>query len=151
MRAVDTNVLVRLIVRDDPEQVDRAEAFVAQGAWVSLLVLAEAVWVPTFRGIVLGVVSAVALAVPLSAGAGHDMHRPAVTGRGDTFDPAQLPPTCANRIGEHFLCADYGFDHDELLQANAHAVPLFSNDRQASCGRSPALSSSPGSSARGSG
>ena len=45
MRAVDTNVLVRLIVRDDPEQVDRAEAFVAQGAWVSVLVLAEAVWV----------------------------------------------------------------------------------------------------------
>ena len=45
MHAVDTNVLVRLIVRADPEQVDRAEAFVAQGAWVSLLVLAEAVWV----------------------------------------------------------------------------------------------------------
>ena len=43
MRAVDTNVLVRLVVRDDPEQVDRAEAFVATGAWVSLLVLAEAV------------------------------------------------------------------------------------------------------------
>lgn len=43
MRAVDTNVLVRLVVRDDPEQVDRAEAFVAPGAWVSLLVLAEAV------------------------------------------------------------------------------------------------------------
>ena len=69
--------------------------------------LAEAVWVPTFRGIVLEVVSAVALAVPLSAGAGHDMHRPAVTGRGDAFDPVQLPPTCANRIGEHFLCVDY--------------------------------------------
>ena len=45
MRAVDTNVLVRLVVRDDSEQVDRAEAFVAPGAWVSLLVLAEAVWV----------------------------------------------------------------------------------------------------------
>ena len=45
MRAVDTNVVVRLIVRDDPEQVDRAEAFVAQGAWISLLVLAETVWV----------------------------------------------------------------------------------------------------------
>lgn len=45
MRAVDTNVLVRLVVRDDPEQVDRAEAFVAPGAWVPLLVLAEAVWV----------------------------------------------------------------------------------------------------------
>ena len=45
MRAVDTNVLIRLIVRDDPDQVADAEAFVAQGAWVSLLVLAETVWV----------------------------------------------------------------------------------------------------------
>ena len=45
MRAVDTNVLVRLIVRDDPEQVDRAEAFVARGAWVPLLAFAETVWV----------------------------------------------------------------------------------------------------------
>lgn len=45
MRAVDTNVLVRLIVRDDADQVARAEAFVAQGAWVSLPVLVEAVWI----------------------------------------------------------------------------------------------------------
>ena len=45
MRAVDTNVLVRLLVRDDPKQVERAEAYVARGAWVPLLVLAEAVWV----------------------------------------------------------------------------------------------------------
>ena len=45
MRAIDTNVLVRLIVRDDPEQVRRAEAFLAPGAWISHLVLAEAVWV----------------------------------------------------------------------------------------------------------
>ena len=45
MRALDTNVLVRLIVRDDPDQVTRAEAFVETGAWVSLLVLAETVWV----------------------------------------------------------------------------------------------------------
>lgn len=45
MRALDTNVLVRLIVRDDPGQVTRAEAFVETGAWVSLLVLAETVWV----------------------------------------------------------------------------------------------------------
>ena len=43
MRAVDTSVLVRLIVRDDPRQVARAEAFVAQGAWIALPVLAEAV------------------------------------------------------------------------------------------------------------
>ena len=45
MRALDTNILVRLIVRDDPDQVARAEAFVESGAWVSLLVLAETVWV----------------------------------------------------------------------------------------------------------
>ena len=45
MRAVDTNVLVRLIARDDPRQVEAAESFVAKGAWVSLLVLAETVWV----------------------------------------------------------------------------------------------------------
>lgn len=45
MRAVDTNVLVRLIARDDAEQVRSAEAFVDRGAWVSHLVLAEATWV----------------------------------------------------------------------------------------------------------
>ena len=45
MRAIDTNVLVRLIVRDDPEQVRSAEAFVMSGAWVSYLVLAETMWV----------------------------------------------------------------------------------------------------------
>ena len=44
MRAVDTNIVVRLIVRDDPGQVARAEAFVEPGAWVSHLVLAETVW-----------------------------------------------------------------------------------------------------------
>ena len=44
MRAIDTNVLVRLIVRDEPVRVGEAEAFVAQGAWVSQLVLAETVW-----------------------------------------------------------------------------------------------------------
>lgn len=45
MRAVDTNLLVRLLVRDDAAQVALAEAFVAAGAWVSHLVLAETVWV----------------------------------------------------------------------------------------------------------
>jgi len=45
MRAVDTNVLVRLLARDDPAQVAAAEAFVAPGAWVSHLVLAETLWV----------------------------------------------------------------------------------------------------------
>ncbi|MBI1787329.1 MAG: type II toxin-antitoxin system VapC family toxin [Acidobacteria bacterium] len=45
MRAVDTNVLVRLAARDDARQVAAAEAFVAKGAWVSHLVLVEAIWV----------------------------------------------------------------------------------------------------------
>jgi predicted nucleic-acid-binding protein len=45
MRAVDTNLLVRLIVRDDATQVAAAEEFVAGGAWVSQLVLAETIWV----------------------------------------------------------------------------------------------------------
>ena len=45
MRAVDTNVLVRLVVRDEPAQALAAEEFIAKGAWVSHLVLAETVWV----------------------------------------------------------------------------------------------------------
>jgi predicted nucleic-acid-binding protein len=45
MRAVDTNLLVRLLVRDDERQTIAAEAFVEGGAWVSQLVLAETLWV----------------------------------------------------------------------------------------------------------
>jgi predicted nucleic-acid-binding protein len=45
MRAVDTNVLVRLVVRDDTNQVRVAEEFVENGAWVSHLVLAQTMWV----------------------------------------------------------------------------------------------------------
>jgi len=42
MRSVDTNVLVRLVTRDDERQVAAAEAFVERGAWVPQLALAEA-------------------------------------------------------------------------------------------------------------
>jgi predicted nucleic-acid-binding protein len=45
MRAVDTNVLVRLIARDDPAQVAIAEEFVSGGVWVSIVAIAEAAWV----------------------------------------------------------------------------------------------------------
>jgi len=45
MRAVDTNVLVRLITRDDVRQAAAADLFVEKGAWVSILALAEATWV----------------------------------------------------------------------------------------------------------
>jgi predicted nucleic-acid-binding protein len=47
MRAADTNVLVRLITRDDARQAAAADAFVEKGAWVSVLALAEATWVLT--------------------------------------------------------------------------------------------------------
>ncbi len=45
MRAVDTNVLVRLLARDDARQTEAAEAFIERGAWVSHLVLTETIWV----------------------------------------------------------------------------------------------------------
>ena len=45
MRAVDTNILVRLATRDDVRQTEAAEAFVAEGAWVPHIVLVEAMWV----------------------------------------------------------------------------------------------------------
>ena len=47
MRAVDTSTLVRLIARDDASQAATAELFIEKGAWVSVLALAEAIWVLT--------------------------------------------------------------------------------------------------------
>lgn len=44
MRAIDANVLVRLLVRDDEQQAEAAETYVENGAWVSLLVLMETSW-----------------------------------------------------------------------------------------------------------
>lgn len=45
MLAVDTNVLVRLLARDDAKQALAADQAVGKGAWISHLVLAEAIWV----------------------------------------------------------------------------------------------------------
>ena len=45
MRAVDTNVLVRIVARDDLRQAASADGFIEKGAWVSSLALAEAMWV----------------------------------------------------------------------------------------------------------
>jgi len=47
MRAIDTNVLVRLLLRDDPAQVQAADRWVVVGAWVPVLAVAEAAWVLT--------------------------------------------------------------------------------------------------------
>jgi hypothetical protein len=50
MQAIDTNVLVRLLTGDDARPAAIAESFVerAGGGWVSLLVLAETVWMLDF-------------------------------------------------------------------------------------------------------
>ena len=45
MLAIDIHVLVRLLARDDAAQALAADQAVAKGAWVSHLVLAEAIWV----------------------------------------------------------------------------------------------------------
>ncbi len=45
MRAVDTNVLVRIITRDDMMQAEAADRFIEGGVWVPHLALAEATWV----------------------------------------------------------------------------------------------------------
>jgi predicted nucleic-acid-binding protein len=45
MRAVDTDILVRILTRDNAAQLSLAEAFIRGGAWVSLLALAETIWV----------------------------------------------------------------------------------------------------------
>ncbi len=45
MRAFDTNVLLRILTRDDARQAVAADAFIAEGAWVSILALAEEAWV----------------------------------------------------------------------------------------------------------
>lgn len=44
MRAADTNLIVRLLIRDNAKQTKAAEDFIKSGAWVSLVVLAETTW-----------------------------------------------------------------------------------------------------------
>jgi len=45
MRALDTNVLVRLVTRDDRKQAALADRWIEGGCWVSHLALAEMTWV----------------------------------------------------------------------------------------------------------
>jgi predicted nucleic-acid-binding protein len=45
VRAIDTNVLVRVIASDDARQTSIATRAISSGAWVSCVVLAEATWV----------------------------------------------------------------------------------------------------------
>lgn len=45
MRAIDTNLVVRIFARDNVAQSRIVDEFIQVGAWISHLVLAEAVWV----------------------------------------------------------------------------------------------------------
>jgi predicted nucleic-acid-binding protein len=45
MVAVDTNVLLRILTRDDSRQTALADSFIENGAWVPIVALVEAVWV----------------------------------------------------------------------------------------------------------
>jgi predicted nucleic-acid-binding protein len=45
MRAADTNVVLRLLVQDDPAQLARARVALAGQIWICHLVLAESAWV----------------------------------------------------------------------------------------------------------
>jgi predicted nucleic-acid-binding protein len=49
MRAVDTNIVLRIITRDDAHQAAVADEFIENGAWVPTLALAEAAWVLASR------------------------------------------------------------------------------------------------------
>ena len=45
MRAADTNIVLRVLTRDDVVQTEAALEAIKHGAWISHLVLAEVVWV----------------------------------------------------------------------------------------------------------
>ena len=46
MKGIDTNMLVRLLVADDPDQAERARIYVTEHApcWINRVVLCETVW-----------------------------------------------------------------------------------------------------------
>jgi predicted nucleic-acid-binding protein len=45
MRAVDSNILLRIVTGDDAGQTEVADHFIEKGAWVSTLAIAETAWV----------------------------------------------------------------------------------------------------------
>jgi predicted nucleic-acid-binding protein len=45
MNAADTNIVVRILTRDDERQALIADRFIEGGSWVPIVALAEAIWV----------------------------------------------------------------------------------------------------------
>ena len=59
-----------------------------------------------------------------------------VSGHRDAFDMSELPTSCSNFIGDHFVCDDLSkrnFTWEQLLKINKEAVPLFEPRGQANC------------------
>ena len=59
-----------------------------------------------------------------------------VSGHRNAFDNDELPPTCSNIVGDHFVCDDLSardFTWEQLLEVNESSVPLFEPEGQASC------------------
>lgn len=63
-----------------------------------------------------------------------------VSGNSNSFDTSDLPQTCANFIGDHFVCDDMStrdFTWAQLIEENEASVPLFEPIGQADCRLSP--------------
>ena len=59
-----------------------------------------------------------------------------VSGNTTAFDPSELSPTCANFVGDHFVCDDFSkrdFTWQQLVAENEAKVPLFEPVGQANC------------------
>jgi predicted nucleic-acid-binding protein len=118
MRAVDTNVLVRLVTRDHAKQVAAADAFVARGAWVSHVVLLEATWV--LAAVYQLAASEIALAVDMLL-----HHRDLML---------QEPETVAAALAHYRRRPALGFSDCLILEVARKAghVPLGTFDRELS-------------------
>ena len=59
-----------------------------------------------------------------------------VTGQRSAFKLSELPQSCSNIVGDHFVCDDLSkrdFTWQELLEENDSFVPLFEPDGQSHC------------------
>ena len=59
-----------------------------------------------------------------------------MSGYTKAFDSSDLPPTCSNVVGDHFVCDDFStrdFTWQQVMRENETSIPLFEPDGQALC------------------
>ena len=112
MKAIDTNVAARALMRDDPRQTPIADAILCEGAYVSLTVLLELAWLLRSRyklprDAVVASLSALAdmPAVMIEEAAGV---RWAISQLADDGDPADLIHLVGARGASSFATFDAG-------------------------------------------